>query len=213
MQPTIKELHDNDRFTMVRKLNHSELVEFVLENIKPIYWPIAFFYLFNLFILLYTLIFGISAIYSGIFGWRALAGQFFFGLFAGMIVVIPFHELLHGLAYKLTGAPRVKFGARLKQMLFYAEAPGFVAGRRQFYLVALLPFIIINLFFISCFLFSSPANQWASLIALLSHSSLCIGDFAMMNFFASRKNSQLFTYDDPEEKVAYFYEKKPVHFI
>lgn len=206
MQPSISDLSDETRFRLLKKINHKEIVHFVIENMRSLNGPMVFYYLFNLLILLLVVYFGFISIYNGYFGWLTLLTHFLAGIFFGMIVVIPFHELLHGLAYKIAGASKVKYGACFKQMIFYAAAPGFVAGKRQFSLVALLPFVTLNLVFIAGFILLEPAWKWASLIALLSHSSLCIGDFALMNFFAGRKNSEIFTFDDTEEETAYFYE-------
>ncbi len=209
MRPTINELSNSDRFRLLKTLHHKEIVDFVLENLRQLHAPIVFYYLFNLLLLLYVIFFGIYSIYTGYLGGKTILLYFLAGIFLGMVIVIPFHELLHGVAYKLAGARKVKYGACLRQMLFYASAPGFVVGKKQFTIVALLPFVILNLVFIAGYIFLEPAGQWTSLVALLSHSSLCIGDFAMMNFFSSRKDARLFTYDDPEKEAAYFYESVP----
>lgn len=209
MRPTINELSNSNRFRLLKTLHHKEIVDFVIENMRHFHPPIVFYYLFNLLLLLYVVFFGIYSIYSELLGWKAILLYFLAGIFLGMIAVIPFHEFLHGVAYKIAGAGKVKYGACLRQMLFYASAPGFVIGKRQFTIVALLPFVILNLVFITGYIFLKPEGQWASLVALISHSSLCIGDFAMMNFFSSKKEVRLFTYDDPEKDAAYFYEYVP----
>lgn len=131
-----------------------------------------------------------------------------FGVLAGMILVIPFHEMLHGFTYKLAGAPKVKFGADLSQMMFYASAPGFVAGKFNFYMVALSPFVVINIIFLSGIVLGSGEMQWGSLVAVFIHSTMCIGDFAMINYFAAFPGKKVYTYDDHSKKRSYFYIKR-----
>jgi len=36
---------------------------------------------------------------------------------------------------------------------------------------------------------------------------MCAGDFAMMNFFRLNRKKKLYTWDDADKKIAYFYEE------
>jgi hypothetical protein len=57
--------------------------------------------------------------------------------------MIVLHELVHGLTMRVFGA-RPQYGARLKQLLFYATAPGY-GFRRNAYIIALLaPLVLLS---------------------------------------------------------------------
>jgi len=130
------------------------------------------------------------------------------GALAGSFLVIPVHELIHGLSYKLIGAPKIIFGADLRQMIFYVASDKFILGRKGFYLVALSPFIMINIItIIILFNFSVP---WIAGIMcfLFFHNIMCVGDFAMVSFFAANSDKELFTYDDHKERTSYIFERK-----
>jgi len=67
----------------------------------------------------------------------------FIAAFASWPVMIVLHELVHGLTMRLFGA-RPQYGARLKQLLFYATAPGY-GFRRNAYIIALLaPLVLLS---------------------------------------------------------------------
>jgi hypothetical protein len=74
-------------------------------------------------------------------------------------------------------------------------------------MVAFTPFIILNLVFLSGILWGSPAIQWGSLVAVFVHSTMCIGDFAMVNFFAAFPRDEVYTCDDEKTRESFFYLK------
>ena len=73
--------------------------------------------------------------------------------------------------------------------------------------MALAPFVVITAIAIATFLVGNVYTKWVSVGVLLGHSTLCGGDFAMLSFFEEHKEKEMFTYDDMENKVMYFYEK------
>lgn len=207
-KPDTSDLNDPDKYQLLKKLDHSEVVHFVIGQLKKFRWPILIFYGFNLILLLSIITYSANYFFNPIFSTGNYFIYLFIGILSGMFLVIPFHEGLHGLAYRLAGAKRVKYGMDLKQMLFYASAPGFVTGKKEFIFIAFLPFFFINTVFVLGSLFGNPPFQWASLVALFVHSTLCIGDFAMVNFFAAYPGYELYTYDEDKTKTSYFYRVK-----
>ena len=203
--PEPEELNYENGYEFVKELRHDDIVEFVISQIKQLRWPMVLFYGFNLILIFLIVAFTAGNVIHTYISWGLYWQFLLFGLIAGMILIIPVHEIIHGMAYKLAGAPKVKFGADLKQMMFYASAPGFVAARYDFYVVAFSPFVLINLFFISGIVFGSIQLQWGSLVALFIHSTMCIGDFAMVNYFTSFRGREIYTYDDHKQKRSYFY--------
>ncbi len=204
-KPEIEQLHQPDNFQLVGELSHSEIAEFVINELKHVRWPMLIFYLFTAALLLMIVAITAANAISTFIPWRSFLGGLVAGTAVGVLLVIPFHEGLHGLAYRLAGAKKIKYGMDLRQMIFYASAPGFVASRYDFLVVALFPFILINLVFTSGIIWGQPFIQWTSLVALFMHSTMCIGDFAMLNFMASYPGKKIYTYDDGRSKVSYFF--------
>lgn len=208
MAPTTDEIRNSPEYKLVRQLNHDEIIDFVTHQLKQFRWPMTFFYGFSIMLIALIISFTAGNIANSYISWSTYFLYLFLGLIAGMVLVIPVHEVIHGIAYKLVGARKVKYGADLRQMLFYASAPGFVAGKSDFYVVAFSPFVLINLFFLAGIIYGHLPVQWGSLFALFIHSTMCIGDFAMVNYFTSFPGKEVYTYDDREEKTSYFYIKE-----
>lgn len=61
-----------------------------------------------------------------------------------VIVVIPIHEGLHGLAILLTGH-KPRFGAKLDKGVVYATADGALFRRNDFIMIALAPIVVMTL--------------------------------------------------------------------
>ena len=105
-----------------------------------------------------------------------------YSLFFSFTLLIPIHELLHGLSLKIVGAPRVTYGANLKKFVFYAEADHFVLNRKKFNLVALAPLVVIKIVSLAGIIifFSHPAACFFVLLMCL-HSLFCAGDIGLLS--------------------------------
>ena len=68
--------------------------------------------------------------------------------FAIAFTLVPIHEYIHALAYKSQGAATTSFDANWKKFYFMAIADKFVASKKEFQIIALAPFITINLILI-----------------------------------------------------------------
>jgi hypothetical protein len=157
--------------------------------------------LFLIFILLYT----VWAVKAGLLNAGKIIWQLFAGILAGSILVIAPHELLHGLAYRVLGAPRIKFGADFQQFIFYVTADRFPISKSQLAFLAMTPFVLINLLVILFTIWWASPYVLFSASLLFCHNIMCIGDFAILSYACSHKG-RLFTYDDTENKVSYFFE-------
>lgn len=120
-------------------------------------------------------------------------------------LLIPPHEILHGIAYKLCGAKKVSYKANWRKLYFMAVADKFVTFRKQFYFIALLPVTLISIIMLIAAYFASPTGQIMWLTVGLVHASMCAGDFGLMSFFAENKHREVVTYDDVENEISYFY--------
>jgi len=182
-------------------LAHAELVSFIKTYFFMKNPVIISYWLFNLLILaggIYFLFLTPSP------------GDSLLKLFLGFPVfflIIPVHELIHGIGYKMAGADTVSYKAIWKQLVFYAMADRFVANKIQFVLLAVAPFILLNASFIALFFYLPEPLSWVSYGALLMHTAGCSGDFALISFFYKHWKRSPVTYDDVAGEVSYFFLK------
>ena len=206
-KPNAEMLQEDLSYRMILELDFSEMIPFVLSNIR-LRGIIPLFYIsinagFVFFIILYIVwSVRMGPLSAGNIFWQIVAG-----ILAGSIAVIPPHELLHGFAYRILGARKIRFGADFQQFIFYVTADRFPISKRELAFLAMTPFLIINLVIIA------SAATWASQFTLfsasllLSHNMMCIGDFAIISYAFSQKG-KLYTYDDTEKKKSYFFEEQ-----
>ena len=119
------------------------------------------------------------------------------GVLAVVPIVVP-HELLHGLGFKLLGAPRVVYGAEWRLLVFHASAPGHALTPRQMDAVALAPFLVLTPGLLAWALLAPGGWAYAGIGALLMHTQGCLGDFAMVNYFARTRDwgGEVLTFDE-----------------
>jgi len=197
---------EKNGFTLDAVLYHQDIIPFI----KKYLFTSNFFTLSYLFLNLLFLIALLFSFYIQIssdtvklfdsFTWFGFGCALTFAL-------VPIHEGLHGLAYKLCGAPSVSFAANWKKLYFMAIADKFVATRYPFYFIGSLPFLFISLVLIVLTLLSNDGRQIMLLSTLLIHTSMCAGDFGLMSYFAEKSNQQVATYDDHQNSVTYFFVK------
>jgi hypothetical protein len=202
--PDVEALQNEGSYSQILELDFDDMIPFVLSNIKKKGLMSWLFFGVNVFGLFSIGVFSIWGIYTGWIPWFGFIKQLFLGILAGSIIVIPFHELLHGLAYKIIGAKKIKFGANLQQFFFFVSTDRFPVNRKELYFLALLPFGVLNLVLLMVALFWLPQYSLLFGFLLLSHNLMCIGDFAITNYVMNEKE-EVFTYDEPENKKSYFY--------
>ena len=143
--PTIKELQNNEKYELIAELNHNQIKDFVLKQLSVGGRIIRLFMIYQLLMILIGLFFFTRSI---VFAFHDNPGPLFYSI-AALIFCFSFliiiHELLHGVALKLTGAKQINFGGYLKKFIFYAEADQHVINRKQFAFIALTPLIVIKL--------------------------------------------------------------------
>jgi hypothetical protein len=98
-------------------------------------------------------------------------------------------------------------GMDLKQYLFYVTAHRYVASPIQFIVVAIAPFLIISTTFIFLAFLLPGLWKWSLSLFLFAHATMCAGDFALLNYYFLNREKKIYTWDDAERKIAYFYEK------
>jgi hypothetical protein len=201
----IEDLEDQSRYRQILKIPYDDLVTFVLDYIKR-KSPLMIFFWSVCIIFLGTAL-SIRIRIGGDYPILNILSHTLLGLIVFPVIYIPLHELLHIVPYYLTGARNIRIGMDLKQYMFYVTAHRHISTRKQFIFVALFPFVSTSAIIIFL-VFALPGLwKWSLSLFLFVHSTMCAGDFAMLNFYALHRGKRLYTWDDYNEKTAYFYEE------
>lgn len=205
--PDAETLHNDPAYTKIHELEFSEMIPFVLANIRK-RGMIPLLYLgINLIFLFLIILYIVGGIRTEVLKAWSIVGQLLGGSLAGSILVILPHELLHGLAYRILGARKIQFGVDLQQFIFYVTAHRFTISKGQLAFLAMTPFVLINLLLIAITLIWARDYILFSATLLFFHNIMCIGDFAILNY-ACKHNGELFTYDDTLNKKSYFFTRE-----
>lgn len=146
---------------------------------------------------------------AGLFPIKDILLQTFLGLVIFPLICIPLHESLHIIPFFFTGARKIRIGADLKQYMFYVTAHRHVVSSGKFAWVALTPFFTINITLLLLIFLIPGLWKWSLSLLLFVHITMCAGDFALMNFLWINRKKKIFTWDDADQKMAYFYEEIP----
>jgi hypothetical protein len=201
----VEDFDDQSRFRQILAIPYSDLVGFVLDYLRRKTWLMVLFW--SLCIIFISVALTVRMNIAGYFPLRNTLFHSLLGFIIFPILMIPVHEFLHIIPFWLTGAKSIRVGADLKQYIFYVTAHRHVIKARQFRFVALVPFIIISIALIALILFLPELWKWSLSILLFVHTTMCAGDFAMLNFYFINRHRKIYTWDDADEKMAYFYEE------
>ncbi len=205
MALTVEDLEDQSKYRQSLKISYDEMVPFILEYIRRRTGLMIFFW--SCCIVFLGIAFIVRVNISGYFPFRNIVYHSILGFIVIPLVYVPFHELLHVIPYFLTGARRIKIGMDLKQYMFYVTAHRHVSNACQFRFVALVPFILTSIGLIYLVLVLPGLWKWSFALFLFVHTTMCAGDFALLNYYALHKGKKIYTWDDADEKVAFFYEE------
>lgn len=103
-----------------------------------------------------------------------------FAAFASWPATIVLHELVHGLTMRLFGA-RPQYGIRFKQLLFYANAPGYGFRRNAYIIATLAPLVLLSVLAILG-ISILQGTAWAMLLAFCAAFNIAgaAGDLAIV---------------------------------
>jgi len=201
----VEDLDDQSKYRELLKIPYDELIDFVLDYMRRKSEVMIFFWSACVIFLGIAITVRINiAVY---FPLKSIMFHSFLGLIVFPVLMIPVHEILHIITYYLAGARRIRVGMDLRQYMFYVTAHRFVTGHKQFKLVALTPFITVSIILILLILFLPGLWKWSLSVLLFVHATMCVGDFALMNFYYLNRSKKIFTWDDFDKKIAYFYEE------
>ncbi|HNU76854.1 MAG: DUF3267 domain-containing protein [Prolixibacteraceae bacterium] len=210
-RPTIEELHDDLLFKKIAAVEHDRIKDFVVEQVTGDNKLVPVYMVYQTLMLLTGLFFFARAIilaYRGetVYLWVSFAAVAF-----SFTLLVVIHELLHGFALKLAGAPRVTYGGMLRKFIFYAEADRFILGKNAFLFVALTPLVVIQLITVAGIIlwFSTPF-VYLFLVVMSLHSFFCAGDIALATIFLKFPGRAVYTYDNRSERISYYFVEKDV---
>lgn len=195
---SVEQINDASNYEQLVEIKMSDLVGFVGKYYKQFTPVIALHYFMSLLTLAAWLWTGwqngvLDTLLASL-GWGVLA----------FLVILPFHEWLHGITYQYFGAKDVRYRFIPRKLIAYAVAHHFVADRREFMWAAWMPSLVINSLLVAAAVFF-PEIRLISLASLLLHIGGTTGDFALLNFLWVHRDRDLYTYDDADAQISYFH--------
>lgn len=128
----------------------------------------------------------------------------FTGIGFGYLLLLPLHESLHALTYRLLGFSQVSVVYLLRSLTAFCVADKQVLDSNQFRLVCLAPSVVINPILILAIGLTRGVPQILFAGALFLHVAAASGDLALVNVLRIHKTHRLYTYDEVELKTTRF---------
>jgi hypothetical protein len=201
----VEDIEDLSKYRQILSISYNNLIDFILDYLRRKSGLMVF--LLSACILFFGIALTIRIDISGYYPLKNILLHSMLGLVIFPILIIPLHELLHIIPFFLTGAKDIRVGMNLKQYIFYVTAHRHVATSGQFKVVALIPFILVTLVLLFLIIFLPGLWKWSLSVLLFVHTTMCAGDFALLNFYWLNRRKKIYTWDDADEKMAYFYEE------
>lgn len=209
MSPTIEELHDTHEYELIEKIDYQHILTFLIPYLKPSTWIMRLFFLANMLFFIMLMFTAFDIMTHHMMGFARMASYSAVSFIITFVFIVPLHELIHGLAFKILGAGNLTFGANLRQFVFYVTADRFVIRKSHFFFLAPVPFVVISLLCIFTYAMGGSALQWIAVNVLLLHATCCIGDFALVSYFIIQSSrGEVYTYDEVESRTSYFFRKR-----
>jgi hypothetical protein len=205
MEIKTEDLDDQTKYRQILAISYDELVNFVIDYIRRKSGLMVFYW--SACIIFLGIALTVRTNLAGYFPLKNILFHSMLGLVIFPVLCIPVHEFLHILPYFLSGARKIRIGMDLRQFIFYVTAHRHVSTPLQFRIVAAVPFIILSLVLLFLTLSLPGLWKWSLSLFLFVHTTMCAGDFAMLNFYWLNKKKKIYTWDDADRKMAYFYEE------
>lgn len=122
------------------------------------------------------------------------------------LLLIPLHECIHLITYKILGAKKVTLSSYIKRWYILTQADQFVVGRSEMQWLATTPFIIISLLGFLLLGFVNDLWQISISSMILFHATLCMADFRILDYFVSSTPEKVM-YSDIKKDESYIYKR------
>lgn len=207
--PSISELRESGNYEELARLNHNEIKDFVLQQLSEGGKLVYSFMIYQFLMIVLGMFFITRSMVKAFNGFSEPLYYSLAALTFSFTLLVILHELLHAVALKLTGAPKISFGAYLRKFIFYAEADRYVLNRKQFAFIALTPLFAVKIITLAgIILFPGTPVMYFFIVIMCSHSLFCAGDVGLLSLFYRMKKTEIFTFDVKEEKTSYYYRRK-----
>ena len=206
---TPEDLQNENEFELLTEVSHQRLREFVVEQITEEKYIIRIYSIYQVIMMMLFVFLLTRGIVRSIKGHSEMLIEVGLSIIFSLSALIVIHELLHALAYLITGARRISFGVILKKFIFYALADRQVIAKRAFHIVALAPFIVVKLVCLAgSIVFYNQQLMYFFLSVMCLHSLFCAGDIAMLAFYRIHKEKEIYNFDNKSEGKTYFYSRR-----
>ena len=203
------DLQNNNEFELLAEVSHQKLREFVVEQIIEEKYIIRIYSVYQVLMMVLFIFLLTRSIMLVFKGFSEPIISMGLALLFSFSILIVIHELLHAVAYLLSGAKKISFGVILKKFVFYALADQQVIESRAFHFVALMPFVVIKLICLTgTIVFYNQSWMYFFLSVMCLHSLFCAGDLAMLAFYNLHQGKEIYNYDNRSEGKTYFYIRK-----
>ncbi len=207
-----EDLQNETQFELLTEVSHQKLREFVIAQITEEKYVIRIYSIYQAIMMLVFVFLLTRGIVFSIKGHSKILIEIGLSIIFSFSVLIVIHEILHALAYLLTGARKISFGVIPKKFIFYAMADRQVIAPRAFHIVALAPLIIVKLICLIGFIeFYNQQLMYFFVSVMCLHSLFCAGDIAMLAFYRIHKEKEIYNFDSKNEGKTYFYSRKLEH--
>lgn len=197
---TIDELGSAD-YALLGELTHASLAEFVVEYfLRRGSWLTRVHHAMSIATLTAIVVLVMEQHHSLL----ACLRDFGLAMLTVVVVLLPLHELLHAIGYKLVGAHDIRWDYSRRMLAVWVIAHHYVADARAFAIVALAPFVVLNTVLIAA-AFLWPGIAIYLLFVLLWHLHGSSGDWALLNFVWLHRARGFWTYDDADAGRSWFY--------
>jgi hypothetical protein len=200
MRPTPADLSDSTRYDLLDEIAHENLVPKVQAYLKRP-GPVKLAYIAANLVIVAIIGFLSASTNTPLV---SALDRLCLGMFLGYVLLLPVHEWVHALAYRRFGAEKTRVVYTWRTLSAYCVADHFVATAREFALVCLMPFLVLNTILIATIAIVGGFSPilWGM---LLLHVGACSGDFAFVNYLWHHRGRGLLTYDDTSQGRSYFY--------
>jgi hypothetical protein len=203
---TPEQLETSGEFELLKEVSHKDLRTFILEQVREEKTIIGIYSVYQVIMMMIFIFFLTRGIVLAIKVDSKLLVTVGWSIAFSFTALIIIHELLHALAYFLTGARRISFGVILKKFIFYALADRQVISKGAFHVVALMPLFVVKLVCIwGMVWFWDSQLMYFFLMVMCLHSLFCAGDMAMLAFYRIHKEKEIYNFDNRSEGKTYFY--------
>jgi len=205
MKLRIEDLDDESRFRHILTVSYNDIAPFVFDYLRRKTAVTLTFWSFCLVFLGLALIIRINI--SGYFAWAKIFSHTLLGTILLPVAVVPLHEFMHAIPFLATGAKNIRAGMDLRQFIFYVTVHRKVISRGTFIIVASIPFIVVSAVLLFLIYNLPGLWKWSLSLFLFVHTTMCAGDFAMLNLYFINRKKKILSWDDADKKEAYFYEE------